>query len=114
MKNHLLASTEFADGEIPAPIVGQIYTNKKCETLAPAVHGQTGWKVLALKNGSPVFDLVVFYGKISPGRWFTPEEQKKFKRERARVWWQVNGHDERLYRAQSSRACVWGSRWLPV
>lgn len=103
MKTHLLAATALVDGAFPAPIVGQIYRTKKCEILAPATHGQTGWKVITLKDGSPVFDLVVFYGKISPGRWFTPEEQKKFKSDGAKIWWIVNGPVERAERMRRQR-----------
>lgn len=111
---HLLASTAFVDGAIPAPIVDQIYTTKKCEMLAPALHGQTGWKVVAIKNGSPVFDLVVFYGKITPGRWLTLEEQKNLKSERAKAWWTVNGSAERMKRVDRLTDWVRGNRWLPV
>ncbi len=114
MTTHLLDSTAFVDGAIPAPIVGQIYRTKQCETLASAIHGQTGWKVIALKNGSPVFDLVVFYGKITPGRWLTLEEQKNLKSERAKAWWTVNGSAERMKRVDRLTDWVRGNRWLPV
>lgn len=101
--SHLLASTAFVDGAVPPPIVGQVYTTKKCETLASALHGQTGWRVNAIHNGNPVLELVYFYGKISPGKWLTGKEQEDFKRDRATMWWVVNGATERAERFRRHR-----------